>query len=146
MQAQLKPPSPVLPIAIVIALLSLHASADYLLQAYQHGWSTWWDLHGRAAAWPWYLDFLPRDAWHLVQSVRNHSVILAVALLARTLYRQHAAERFLWSRFGTWIPGNSLTSVRGRIVWLCAEMLAPLALYGATRAVFFSVVKALLNG
>ena len=58
------------------ALMLLHNHADFLLQAYQHGWKTWWKLDKRAKRWPWYVDFLPRDSWHIIQFVRNHSVLI----------------------------------------------------------------------
>ncbi len=110
-----------------VLLFSVHASADYLLQGYQHHWATWLDLHGRAVEWPWYLDMLPRDLWHGVQSIRNHTSIAATLLSAVAV--------------ALFVVANDVKSWQA---WTLLVLL-PEALYGLTRAVFFSLVKALLN-
>jgi hypothetical protein len=150
-------------LACAILLMLIHAHADYLLQAYQHGWATWLDLHGRAMKWPWYLDVLPRDLWHLVQSVRNLSVIVAVTLLLQVTIRDKWEGRFACTRVGLrlwdsilnvlgWMHrhhlpnGNSGTPKKiWSALWFIIEAGIPLLLYGATRAVGFSIVYAAMN-
>lgn len=150
-------------LVIAIALMLIHAHADYLLQAYQHGWATWLDLHGRAMKWPWYLDLLPRDPWHLVQSVRNMSVIISVALVLRITYRYswegqfaltrvgrelykaiHTTQRWMWSHrlpCGTAGTGQKYWN----IIWFVIELGIPLLLYGVTRGIGFSLAYAVMN-
>jgi len=111
------------------ALMLAHNHADYLLQAYQHGWATWWDLHGRAADWPWYLDVLPRDAWHGVQNMRNHTIIVASALI----YAECEAYAFWTMNLRYWWHRFALS------------LFVTLLCYGLARAVAFSLVKAIMN-
>ena len=118
-------------------LMLVHNHADYLMQAYQHEWATWWDLHGRAIAWPWYLDVLPRDNWHLVQFIRNHTAIIATYAFAVGL--STVGVDMLYDlrsqKISCWILKH----------WYAVNFFVILALYGITRAVAFSLVKQLLN-
>lgn len=146
-------------LALAFIVFLIHAHADYLMQAYQHGWWTWWDLHGRAATWPWYLDVLPRDAWHLVQSIRNHTELFAVLFAAGSISR----HSFRCSAPGKWLHMKVALPVANRlarkdpmrvfsvytaimtILWLLEQAIIAELLYGAGRAIAFSVPKALWN-
>jgi hypothetical protein len=152
-----------LSLVVAVLLLLVHAHADYLLQAYQHGWATWLDLHGRAMKWPWYLDVIPRDLWHLVQTVRNMSVIIAVVLVLQVTNRTNWEGRFACTRVGLavffailntlgWMWRHHIPSgdagTRHKIwgaIWFLLELGIVLALYGVTRAAGFSVVYAVMN-
>lgn len=112
-----------------VLLFLMHNHADYLLQAYQHGWETWWDLHGRAVSWPWYLDVLPRDNWHLVQTIRNQSVIAASMIGAVSM--------------ASLIDDNMRYP---KSMWHVLMVAAtPFALYAITRAIAFSLIYAIMN-
>jgi len=146
-------------LASALVLFLVHAHADYILQAYQHGWWTWWDLHGRAAAWSWYLDVLPRDAWHLVQSIRNHTVIFATLFAVVSVSR----KSFRFSPIGTWMEKNMalrmanllarkdpmrIFSIHATIMttlWVLQQTVIAELLYGVTRAIAFSIPKAIWN-
>ena len=84
---------------VAIILLCAGNFADYCLQAFQHGWA-WqpFDLAPRSAKHPWYLAWLPPDAWHLA-----HTVMISGFLLAAVS---------LWSWHAPWIllviPANWL--------------------------------------
>jgi Leu/Phe-tRNA-protein transferase len=123
-------------------LMLVHNHADYLLQAYQHGWWTWLDLHGRAAPWPWYLDVLPRDLWHLVQSIRNHSAILGAALALVGCYHVYIHRWFIGESEMNRrrLPGAVKAMVRWALIFGTPELI-----YGLSRAVSFSLAKALWN-
>lgn len=143
--------------AIAFVLFLIHAHADYLLQAYQHGWWTWWDLHGRAAEWPWYLDILPRDDWHLVQSVRNHTVIFATLFTVMSI----SGVSFRSSETGTWLRMQVALPVANKLArndpmavfgiydvvmtaaWFLHQLIIAELLYGISRAIAFSIPKAL---
>ena len=131
-----------LSLVIAVVLMLIHAHADYLLQAYQHGWWTWLDLHGRAAAWPWYLDIFPRDLWHLVQSIRNHSVILGSILAMFGLYQIYIYRWFIAESEMYRIRFSP--ALRATVRW-AVIIGTPELIYGLTRAVGFSLVKALWN-
>ncbi len=146
-----------------LLLMLIHAHGDYLLQAYQHGWVTWLDLHGRAMKWPWYLDVLPRDLWHAVQSLRNMSVIVAAVLVIQVTNRDKWEGRFACTRLGLrlfysitntlgWMyrhhlpHGNAGTPEKiWSAIWFLLELGIALFLYGVTRAAGFSFVYAILN-
>jgi len=130
------------PLVTALLLMLIHAHADYLLQAYQHGWWTWLDLHGRAAAWPWYLDVLPRDLWHLVQAIRNHSVILGTIFTMLGLYEIYI---YRWFIMESEMHRKRLSAVLKTVVRWAIIIGTPELLYGLTRAVGFSIVKALWN-
>lgn len=67
--------------ALAAVTLAAAATADFLLQAKQHSWNTFWTLNASAAKWG-VFDFIPHDSWHLVQFARNRFLILGVALAA----------------------------------------------------------------
>lgn len=48
-------------------ILAIGHHADYLLQAYQWGWWTWWELDPSGAK----FGPVTFDSWHLAQMVRN---------------------------------------------------------------------------
>jgi hypothetical protein len=122
---------------LAVVLFAAHNHADYLLQAYQHGWNTWLDLHGRAPKWGLW-DFIPHDAWHIVQSVRNQSLFVAIPVAwvaAANLAMQWTKGNAYWpmvadkyGRFHAW-PG----------------IVIGLLLYAATRAAAFTLVYEILN-
>jgi hypothetical protein len=60
---------------LAVAMLLFLASnfADYELQAYQHGWEPTGivDMHHRADKLPDPWDWIPRDGWHVMQTIRN---------------------------------------------------------------------------
>lgn len=62
---------------VAVASMIIHVHADYLLQAYQHGWPTYWRLFAGARKWAWWLDWIPHDSWHAVQMVRNLTAFIA---------------------------------------------------------------------
>lgn len=63
-----------------ILLLLAYNHADYLWQGEMHGWKTWLDLTRRAPKWGFW-DFIPHDAWHIVQTIKNHSLLLGAPLV-----------------------------------------------------------------
>jgi hypothetical protein len=67
-------------IYIAVIFFLIHNHADFLLQAYQHGWKTYWKLYALAPKWDWWLDWIPHDSWHIVQWIRNASVIAGTAI------------------------------------------------------------------
>ncbi|HOJ04087.1 MAG TPA: hypothetical protein PK916_08790 [Bacteroidota bacterium] len=66
---------------IGVLLMALYNHADFLWQAEMHVWPAWLDLTHRAPHWPWYLDWIPHDGWHVVQSIKNHAALLGSALV-----------------------------------------------------------------
>lgn len=111
-------------LAVAFVLYLVNAYADYEYQASLHGWNALLDLSYRAPKWGW-LDFLPHDGWHIVQSIRNHSVIIATALAAIPLFVLASEIRWLKTR----IAGV-----------FAAMVIGCLLLYGAARALGFTLV------
>lgn len=56
-------------------LLLLYNHADFLYQAAIWKWPAWLDLSYRAPKWGFW-DFMPHDGWHIVQFVKNHSMLI----------------------------------------------------------------------
>lgn len=52
-------------------LLVIGHHMDWMYQASLFGWWCYADLTARVGHLVWYLDWIPRDPWHVVQSVRN---------------------------------------------------------------------------
>jgi hypothetical protein len=72
---------------------------------------------------------LPRDAWHLVQTIRNQSVVggtLCAAVFMRALLDERALRHAWWHT--------------------ALVFVSPFLMYGIARAVAFSLVKQLMNG
>lgn len=117
-------------LSLAIVLFLLQAHADYLYQASLWKWWTWLDLTSRAPHWPWYADWVPHDAWHIVQTVRNHAALIAAALAYRCAYRVYIG-------FPAW--------AMRRLPAMPAQILIMLACYAVTRAVAFTLVYELMN-
>jgi len=66
--------------AILAVVLLACNHLDFLLQAYQWKWPTWWTLNPGGKKWGLF-DFIPHDSWHVVFWLRN-STIAAGAFLA----------------------------------------------------------------
>jgi len=96
---------------IITSLFVVSHHADYLLQAYQHGWKTWYTLKADAPKWGMF-DFIPHDSWHVVQWVRNNTLVLAVCI------------------------GTIYGSIYIRPLWAIAAMFVT---YGITRGLGFSL-------
>ena len=114
---------------LALLLLLLQAHADYLYQASLWEWWTWIDLTSRAPHWPWYADWIPHDAWHIVQTVRNHAALIGAA------FAYEAAQR-LYCKYVSCRPGWQLTA---------ASLAGMLVAYALTRAVGFTLVYELMN-
>lgn len=112
-------------------LLLVQAHADYLYQASLWEWWTWLDLTGRAPHWPWYADWIPHDAWHIVQSVRNHAALIGAALV------------FGGICFA--LPGKVVKPLRPRLRWVLLCLAVMLAVYAVTRAIGFTLVYEIMN-
>jgi hypothetical protein len=110
-------------------LFLVNAYADYEYQASMHGWNALLDLSHRAPKWGLF-DFIPHDAWHLVQSIRNQSAIAATACAAIPL--------FILAGEIPWLN-------RRRSLLLAGMVIGCLLLYGAARAVGFTLVYEVLN-
>ena len=95
---------------IGVLLLLLYNHADYLWQGEMHGWKTWLDLTYRAPKWG-FFDFIPHDLWHVVQSIKNHSLLVGSPLVF----------------YGFESPSPSL------------KLLAVLIVYAVTRAAGFTL-------
>lgn len=147
-------------------LFLLHNHADYLYQASLWEWWTWIDLTGRAPHWPWYADWIPHDAWHIVQSIRNHAGLIAAAafmyaitqwmhanfkLAHKAWYEAYQQARFSTGRYPTnpkdHRPGYLIVKLYLMIplpVWV-VHTIALLMLYGITRAIAFTLPLELFN-
>lgn len=55
----------------VFFLFWLAGCLDYLVQAPWWGWPTPVDMLARSPKLVWYLDWIPRDYWHVAQFLRN---------------------------------------------------------------------------
>lgn len=104
-------------LALLLFILANHA--DYLMQAYQHGWWTWLDLSARAPKWGMF-DFIPHDAWHIVQVLENLCRMLgavasyfAFRMAGALVFPMHVYSQKLWLRravvFTAWILPYVLT-------------------------------------
>lgn len=83
---------------IALLLFVLHGAADYQLQAEQHGWGgLLWERFARAPHWPWYIDWMPHDAWHITQMLWNLS-FLAGVVAACEVARRHVMAYTLFLR------------------------------------------------
>lgn len=123
-------------LTVAILLFAAHNHADYLLQAYQHGWNTWLDLGGRAPKWGLW-DFIPHDAWHIVQSVRNQSLFVAIPAAWVGLANLAMCRRHVW-----YVP--TVADKYGRFhAW--PGIVVGLVLYAATRAAAFTLAYEILN-
>lgn len=115
-------------VVLVVVLLFLHHFADFLLQAHQHGWldpksipsgdpllGKWvlltevygvskvrtiaqWKLR-QGKKWAWYLDWIPHDEWHIVQTLRNNTIWVAMLMLAQTW---PCGAAFAWFAAAVW--------------------------------------------
>ena len=91
-------------------MLLLYNHADYLWQGEMHGWTTWLDLTARAPKWGLW-DFIPHDAWHAVQSIKNHSLLFGAPCLVLS------TDKRFWG-FVILIAGYSLTRAIGFTLFL----------------------------
>ncbi len=138
---------------VAFALLVLSAHADYLYQAAAPGraWWTWLDLTGRAAPWPWYIDWIPRDGWHIVQTIRNHAgtigAVLSALVFARWILsvREQTGNVYL-------DEGGELTincgNPHSNVSWqrlAVFSIIFSLICYGLARGIGFTLVKELMN-
>lgn len=64
---------------------------DYAVQAPWWGWPVPIDMLARGPKWVWFLDWFPRDAWHIAQFLRNLLWIGGAALGGWYL-----AQRWRW--------------------------------------------------
>lgn len=71
-----------IPILVSVVLLLASHVADWQLQCEQHGWKgLWWKNGNRAPRIAWYIEWLPRDAWHIAQVLRNWGQLAACIIM-----------------------------------------------------------------
>jgi hypothetical protein len=131
--------------AFILLLLFNHT--DYLYQASLWKWWTWIDLTARAPHWPWYADWIPHDAWHIVQTIRNHTGIIGAGMV---IFYTREVIVTTWA-----MPGDELSrafetssmkmhlSIPGPH-WI-QELAILLLTYAATRAIAFTLPLELMN-
>ena len=69
-------------LVLAYALMLISHVADWQLQCEQHGWrGLWWERFKRAPRAAWYIEWFPRDAWHVAQVVRNWAIITGCMLM-----------------------------------------------------------------
>lgn len=115
-----------------IALFLLAGYADYELQAFQHGWNSFLDLSARAPKWG-MLDFIPHDAWHIAQWLRNLAMICAPIFVMRWYARTFntLGQPTYWrTGWKAWMEYHR--------AWMI--FVAVLALYAMTRGLTFSLL------
>jgi hypothetical protein len=119
---------------IALVLFWISGWADYELQAFQHGWhgTGLIDMAARAPKWGW-LDWIPHDGWHLVQTTLNTSLLIASS--ASVLFGV-AVVSFLEEK---------IKMLRSVVAWYIAPLLAVFAFHALMRGASFSILYRLLN-
>lgn len=106
--------------AIAFVLLIVANHADYLLQAHEWKWKTWWVLDSAGLKPPLLLAWLPIDSWHRVFSLKTFCMLAAPAIM-------------VWYHATPW-PG---------MFWQAASIAAA---YATARGVGFSIPRKLYKG
>jgi hypothetical protein len=107
-----------------LLIFAVANTADYLLQAYQHGWPAFFALSADAPKWG-IFDFIPHDSWHIAQWSRNICMILG-------------------SVFGAAAGGGFVAYHRLPYNWIW--MLSAILPYVITRGIFFSALRLISIG
>jgi hypothetical protein len=127
---------------ILASVLFLVANyCDFELQAFQHGWNALLDLSARSPKWG-IFDFIPHDLWHIIQWLRNLTMIAGTTLAIKSFW--WVLHVFSYSDYVCMSPAKWKN-------WACDHkyivgFVSAIVLYVVTRGVGFSLMYKLLNG
>lgn len=82
---------------------------DYAVQAPWWGWPIPIDMLARGEKWAWYLDWIPRDWWHVAQAGRN-LLWIAGAWYASRILRVHPWWLALLITLGLYVLARGASS------------------------------------